>query len=170
MEHEAAPRLDGTHVPDATGGAGPSYRPRAPERTLLYRLVAGDLETLRAELGSASAYGTALPRHVERELEGYLRCGVRAHGFCRVLCHRCRLEHLVAFSCKGRGICPSCVGRRMADPAAHLVDRVLPRVPMRQFVATFPRQIRYHLAAAPKLASAALRATTPLASSCRSTC
>jgi hypothetical protein len=40
----------------------------------------------------------------------------------------------------------------MHDTAAHLVDRVLPRVPIRQWVVTFPRQVRYHLAADPKLA------------------
>ncbi|MBN1669736.1 MAG: transposase zinc-binding domain-containing protein [Kiritimatiellae bacterium] len=35
-------------------------------------------------------------------------------------------------SCKGRGFCPSCGGRRMADTAAHLVERVLPHVAVRQ--------------------------------------
>ena len=35
-----------------------------------------------------------------------------------------------------RGFCPSCGGRRMADTAAHLVHRVLPRVPVRQWVLT----------------------------------
>lgn len=37
-------------------------------------------------------------------------------------------------SCKARGVCPSCAGRRMANAAAHLVDRVLPAVPVRQSV------------------------------------
>lgn len=41
---------------------------------------------------------------------------------------------VVAFSCKGRGFCPSCTGRRMADLAAHLVDEVLPKVAIRQWV------------------------------------
>jgi len=30
----------------------------------------------------------------------------------------------VAFSCKGRGLCPSCNARGMAETAAHLVDHV----------------------------------------------
>ncbi len=155
---EPAPRLDGTRVPAAqAANAAPVYRAHDPARSLLYRLVAGELDTLRDAVASASTYGTGLPPHVGKELEAYLRCGIRAHGFARVLCHRCRAEHLVAFSCKGCGICPSCTGRRMADTAAHLVDRVLPRVPMRQYVATFPRQVRFHLAADPRLASAALR-------------
>ena len=29
-------------------------------------------------------------------------------------------------SCKGRGVCPSCNGRHMAQTAAHLVDHVIP--------------------------------------------
>jgi len=45
----------------------------------------------------------------------------------------------------------------MNDTAAHLVDRVLPRLPMRQWVATFPRRVRWHLASDPKLAALALR-------------
>ena len=38
----------------------------------------------------------------------------------------------VAFSCKGRGVCPSCTTRRMAETAAHLCDHVFPRLPVRQ--------------------------------------
>jgi hypothetical protein len=44
---------------------------------------------------------------------------------------RCHAEKLVAFSCKRRGFCPSCGGRRMAEAAALLVDEILPRVPIR---------------------------------------
>jgi len=39
-----------------------------------------------------------------------------------MLTHRPRF--LVAFSCKGRGVCPSCNTRRMAETAAHLVEQV----------------------------------------------
>jgi len=45
----------------------------------------------------------------------------------------------------------------MQDTAAHLVDRVLPHVPVRHFVLTFPRRVRWHLAQDPKLAGQALR-------------
>jgi hypothetical protein len=48
----------------------------------------------------------------------------------------------------------------MHDTAAHLVDRVIPHVPIRQWVVTFPRRVRYHLAADPKLATRALREVT----------
>jgi len=41
-----------------------------------------------------------------------------------VRCGDCDETRLVAFSCKGRGFCPSCVGRRMCATAANLVERV----------------------------------------------
>jgi len=40
------------------------------------------------------------------------------------------------FSCKARAVCSSCGGRRMAERAAHLVEAVLPAVPVRQWVLT----------------------------------
>ena len=154
----AAPALAyGRRPGDAARPLSPGYRRREPEQTLLYRIVAAELDGLREELAAASAYGSGLPRHVERELDAFLRCGILAHGFARVVCRDCHAEHLVAFSCKARGVCPSCTTRRMHDTAAHLVDRVLPPVPVRQWVVTFPRRVRYHLAADPRLASEALR-------------
>ena len=46
----------------------------------------------------------------------------------------CGHEFLIAFSCKGRGLCPSCNARRMAETAAHLVEHVFPPLPVRQWV------------------------------------
>ena len=99
---------------------------------MLHELVAQHTETMLAELRDADPDGGGLPRYVERELAAYLRCGILAHGFARVRCQTCRDEIVVAFSCKSRGICPSCTARRMANTAAHLVTRVLPRAPYRQ--------------------------------------
>ena len=62
------------------------------------------------------------------------------------------------FSCKRRGICPSCTARRAEDTAAHLVDHVLPRVPYRQWVFTFPIPIRLALSHRPHLVTAVLQA------------
>ena len=61
-----------------------------------------------------AAQGRALPGYVQREFEEYLKCGRLEHGFLRVRCDSCHAEHLVAFSCKRRGFCPSCGARRMA--------------------------------------------------------
>ena len=60
--------------------------------------------------------------------------GVLAYGFVRFKCGDCRSEQLVAFSCKKRGFCPSCGGKRMADTSTHLVEHIIPRVPIRQYV------------------------------------
>lgn len=116
---------------------------------------------IRAELFPflcrARAAGAPVARFVEREIRAYLECGVLAHGFIRVHCDACGHDRLVAFSCKGRGFCPSCGGRRMADTAAHLVDRVLPIVPIRQWVLTLPYPLRYRCAWNARLSSEVLR-------------
>ena len=84
-----------------------------------------------------------------RELTLSMTCGILAAGFARVHCSGCGKDELVAFSCKGRAFCPSCGGRRMADLAAQLCDRLLPGVPIRQWVLTFPWKIRFLLASRP---------------------
>jgi len=66
--------------------------------------------------------GVGLPRFVEREFREFLMCGVFEDGGARFRCEGCRREHLVPFSCKRRGWCPSCGERRMTERAAHLVD------------------------------------------------
>ncbi|MFO0618690.1 MAG: transposase [Polyangiaceae bacterium] len=83
-----------------------------------------------------------LPKFVAREFDEVLRCGILEYGCLAIACARCGFERLVAFSCKRRGFCPSCLGRRMADTAAHLVEKVIPHVPTRQWVCSFPWRLR----------------------------
>lgn len=120
-----------------------SYASRRPEESILYGVVQQELETF---LARARERECPVPRFVERELRSFLHCGILAHGFVRVHCDDCGLDRVVAFSCKGRGFCPSCGGRRMANTAAHLVDRAIPEVPVRQWVLSLPWQLRYRLA------------------------
>ena len=61
----------------------------------------------------------------------------------RVRCESCHHEKLVAFSCKRRGFCPSCGARRMVDSAAHLVDEVLPKRSICQWVLSVPYPLRF---------------------------
>lgn len=63
--------------------------------------------------------------------------GARRLAFVRTVCRQCKDELRVPYSCKSRGICPSCMGRRMAEGAALLVDHVLPAVGYRQWVLSF---------------------------------
>jgi Transposase zinc-binding domain len=138
--------------------APPAYVPRDPSQTVLYRVVADHLETFLASL-DADPDARGLPAYVERELYDYLQCGVLAHGFLRLGCDTCKHELLLAFSCKRRGFCPSCAGRRMAQTAAHvfcfaeadLVERVIPWVPIRQWVVSVPIQLRYWMASSQDL-------------------
>jgi hypothetical protein len=121
------------------------YRPRDAEHAVLYRVIAKHLDAL-LETAGRHADGASLPGFVEQEFRDFLTCGVLAHGFARLRCADCALERLVPFSCKGRGFCPSCGGRRMTECAARLVDEVLPRVPVRQWVPSLPYRLRYLLA------------------------
>src|SRR5256885_323172 len=124
-------------VKDA-GHAGPrangsAYRRREPESTLLRATVRAHLKTLLAEVeqrkrwhGATALRGfrvRAVPglRHPRQRLcPGALRIGRRRDAG-RVLV-------------QGSGFCASCTTRRMQGTATHLLDRVLPRVPMRHWV------------------------------------
>lgn len=122
-----------------------SYRPRRPEQGALHQIVRDHYETFCAQ-AAGRRDGQGLPRFVERAFQDFLTCGCLAAGFARFRCAACRHDRLVAFSCKGRGFCPSCGGRRMTERAAHLVDYVFPGVPVRQWVLTLPSRVRYVLA------------------------
>ncbi len=107
---------------------------------MLYDLVRQSLESFLAY--AREHYDGRLPRYVEAELRAYLKCGVFSEGFTRVRCDQCGHDLLIAFSCKSRTVCPSCAGRRMANTAAAIVDRVLPDVPVRQYVLSLPYELR----------------------------
>jgi hypothetical protein len=133
----------------------PAYLPRRPTETVLYGLVREHLESFLAR--AREQYDGGLPHYVEAELRAHLRCGVFSEGFTRCHCDGCGHDLLVAFSCHGRSICPSCCGRRMANTAAHLVDRVLPDVPLRQYVLTLPYELRKLAAFKPDVLTALAR-------------
>src|SRR5262249_57334990 len=131
----------------------PAYEPPDPCQTLLYQVVADHLETFLASL-DASPDARGLPAYVAREFYDYLQCGVLAHGFVRLGCDTRQHALLLAFSCKRRGFCPSCAGRRMVQTAAHLVERVIPWVPTRQWVVSVPVPLRYWMASSQDLTAA----------------
>ncbi len=83
--------------------------------------------------------------YVRKTFCKYLECGIFAHGFARARCGDCGHDYFIAFSCKGRGVCPSCNTRRMAEAAAHLTDHVFPRLPVRQWVLSVPKRLRYFI-------------------------
>jgi len=128
------------------GAQAHRYERHCPEQTLLYQLVDEHYPAFVAEL---AAQGREVPGYVAREFEEYLKCGRLEHGFLRVRCEVCHQERLVAFSCKRRAFCPSCGARRMVESAALLVDDILPEVPIRQWVVSFPYALRFLFATRP---------------------
>ena len=100
------------------------YRPRKPQDTLLHRLVREHLATFVAY--TEATYSAPLPRYVKDAFERYLACGDFSQGFVRCPFDACQNDVLVAFSCKKRGLCPSCGARRMCDVAANVTDAIFP--------------------------------------------
>jgi len=120
----------------------------------LHKIISENLESWLAWRDAAER---PVPGYVEDELRGYLACGILCFGFGRALCTGCGQGFVVAFSCKGRGVCPSCNGRHMAQTAAHLADHVIPPVPVRQWVISVPKRLRGFLADRPRAVAAVTR-------------
>lgn len=131
------------------------YQRRRPERTLWYRTVQTHFETW-VTLSTGQGVESP-PAYIEQAFRRYLECGILANGFARAHCDECGHDFLIAFSCKGRGVCPSCNTRRMAETAAHLADHVFPRLPVRQWVLSVPKRLRYFLQRDTALQGAVLR-------------
>ncbi len=139
--------------------AGPVYSRREPEKTALYKVMQEHLLTFEQQW-SDQASGRTLPKFVTEELHKYMDCGILGRGFAHLFCKICHEHHAVAFSCKGRAVCPSCLGRRMNEGALNLTDYVLPNVPLRQFVLTMPFPLRFPLAFDGKLLGQVVRIFT----------
>ncbi len=135
---------------------GVTRQPRALHRDLRCQVVQEHLETYLALAHEADPMGDGVPGFVEDEFRSYLKCGILAHGFARTGCASCGYDFLVAFSCKGRGACPSCNAKRMAQTAAHLVEHVFPYLPVRQVVLSVPKRLRPFLHYPPHTAGAVL--------------
>jgi hypothetical protein len=139
----------------APDGAPVHYERHRPEQTTLYRLVQQHAASFIAHTEAST--GAELPRFIKDEFDAFLECGILAHGFLRLRCGECGHDKLLAFSCKRRGFCPSCGARRMSQTAAHLVDHVIPHVPVRQWVLSLPIPLRLLLAAQPELVTPVLQ-------------
>src|SRR5690606_34905035 len=135
------------------------------------------LASLRAT--SAGAHGSLPGRR--KALAGVPRASGRGRGSSEVRHHRVRpvlaLRRARAWlsaprvhelraraprraSCKRRGFCPSCLGRRMTDSALHLTESVFPKVMARQWVCSLPWGLRALLGYDRRLCSLVLRAFT----------
>jgi hypothetical protein len=119
------------------------YRPRNPRASSLYQLLDTHFETLKRlwEERFEQRYGFWRP-FWDPAVFSYMDCGLFESGFARVVCPECRFEFLVAFSCKGRGLCPSCGAKRAAIFSELLQKKILADVAHAQWVFTLPKMLR----------------------------
>jgi ribosomal protein S27E len=119
------------------------YRPRHPERTVLYRVLFHYFDQFLAEYESRfeKAYGFLRPI-IKEVVERYLDCGNPRCGFARIRCPDCGEERLLMFSCRTRGFCPSCHSKRLEEWGEWMRETVLLDVPHRQVVFTIPKMLR----------------------------
>ena len=74
----------------------------------------------------------------------FLNCGVLRHGAARAYCTNCNHSILIAFSCKRRGLCPSCQAKRAVLYAEHLHENVLLRESHRHLIFSLPKRLRIY--------------------------
>ena len=119
------------------------YQPRRPRETVLYQLVETCYEGVKAQWDDRfeKRYGR-WRGFVDNVVWRYLDCGIDEAGFARVFCGHCKDEYLLPFSCKVRGLCPSCDAKRAAAFATFLKDELLEDVGHAQWVFTLPKMLR----------------------------
>lgn len=120
-----------------------AYRARRPAETPLYALLASLYETVKGAWEDLFERRYGFWRGLlDSVVARYLDCGIFERGFARIRCPDCAAEYLLAFSCKGRGLCPSCGAKRAAEFAALLRDEVAADVGHAQWVFTVPKLLR----------------------------
>ncbi len=116
-----------------------------PEQTTLYRLV--QRHTTEFIAHTEAATGSQLPRFIKDEFDAFPECGMHGAWLPAPALWRARPRQAAGIQlAKRRGFCPSCGARRMSQTAAHLVDHVIPHVPVRQWVLSLPIPLRRMLA------------------------
>ena len=103
-------------------GVGGGYARRQPEAGALHEAVRRGWPSVESRV----------PKRVREEVRRYLECGQLRYGFVQLTCAGCRELSLLAFSCKGRGFCPSCTTRRAVETALRL-EAQLPEVAHRHY-------------------------------------
>jgi hypothetical protein len=126
------------------------YKRHEPEQTILYSVV-NEHAPIFFDFIAGNPDRKVLPDFVKREFDKFLSCGILSEGFVRLKCDACTHSIIVPFSCKCRGFCPSCAGRRMSERSIHLADNIIPFVPTRHWVLSVPFELRYWMASDDKL-------------------
>jgi hypothetical protein len=116
-----------------------------PEETPLYRVIYHYRDGLERcwEERFEDKYGK-LRECVLEAFDSYLNCGILLHGCARAYCGNCKHSELIAFSCKRRGLCPSCDAKRALIFAENLHENVLGVNPVRHLVFSLPKRLRVY--------------------------
>jgi hypothetical protein len=110
------------------------YRPRHPERTVLYRVLFHYFDRFLAEYEGRFERDYGFFRPIIKEVvDRYLDCGNPRCGFARIRCPDCRTERLLMFS------------KRLEEWGEWMREELLLDVPHRQVVFTTPRMLRIFL-------------------------
>lgn len=120
----------------------PVYRPRSSTNDLK-TIVEENLEFLRDAWDEhfRKKHGP-LSRRLIDLFERFTRCGDPHFGFFQLSCPQCDEKKILPFSCKARGLCPSCGKKRALLLGERLAEEVLPRVPYAPVVFTIPKMLR----------------------------
>ena len=92
----------------------------------------------------AEQYGKFRLERIEQVARHFIICGDYSHGIARIRCTdpECGHDYFRPFSCRGFYLCPSCSQKRTLLFSEYLTERLLPRLPHRQFVFSFPKALR----------------------------
>lgn len=118
---------------------------RAPTQSVLYQVVYeyGEKFQYSYEEHYQQKYG-CLREVVKESFNSYLNCGIIRHGCARVVCTECEHTEILAFSCKRRGVCPSCDAKRAHMFAEHLHSNILTEHPHAHAVFSMPKRLRLY--------------------------
>lgn len=151
-------RGDHDHALEIVPSGGSSYRrivsrSRRPQETPFLDIIR---DYYAPYIADRERKGRDVPWYVKKTFEGAMECGDINLGSATFACANCGLEVELPFSCWQRGVCPSCLHRRMRDRGEFIVENVIGDAPTRQWVHTFPRPLRSYLAFDPGLTSVLL--------------
>ena len=121
------------------------YTPRKPWDEPLYQLIYQYREELEYKWDELffEKYGHLRPEVIDA-FDRFLNCGILRHGCARAQCQKCNNSILIAFSCKRRGLCPSCSAKRALLFAENMHENVLLPYPHRHLTFTIPKRLRVY--------------------------
>jgi hypothetical protein len=119
------------------------YRRRQPERSAVYQVIQGHLDTWLAGCLQADEEGFHVAAFIEQDFRKYLECGILAHGFARARRAGCGYDFLIAFSLvkNAETVPPALPGGWWRRQPTWLMRSF--HKSLRQWVLSFPKRLRY---------------------------